>query len=430
MTFIREMRRLLKLAAAVTIAGSGFIAAPAQAATINFGNCTSGGNYQSVSVDASGNFTISCQTQTGGAGTIAFTPSTYSVGAGATNTVAVTFTRTGGSTGTAQSSAQITGGCSVSPGQVTWANGDGAPKTVTVTATPGPTTCVLSGSWSNQAGSGNITATINVVNPNDPGQFSFSQPNSTTSVNTTYNITVQRGGGTAGDWDIPFTATPTGLTGHNVTPASPLQFRGASDTTKTIAIATGSTPGSLVLAFGTPVPVNGTPASPAPTLGGSITVTVQATATGCPTPGSNVITVADMPTANGQHFLINGSPGQIMVSKLPSIAGFNAVVTQTATQGTGPITRMEMAISKCPGEMDSFSTTQAFPWGGQVIYPCRVNSNITTNNSISLHVSAVNNANFCNVPNSGGPYYLNVRYEMPSCPYGNGICGASFQWNQ
>jgi hypothetical protein len=435
MTFIREMRRLLELAAAVTIAGSAFIAAPAQAANVTFSGCTSGAAYTNVSVNQSGDFTITCQAQNGN-GTIAFDPPNYTVNAGVTNTRDVTFTRTGGSIGTAQSSASITsGGCTVAPGQVNWANGDAAPKTVTVTATASAATCILSGGWSTQGGAGNITATINVLDPNNPGTFGFTAPNSGPSVNSTFNLTVQRTGGSAGDWDIPFTATPTGLTGQTFTPASPLQFRGASDTTKTIALTTGSTPGTIVFAFGTPVAVGATPPAPAPTMGGSITVTVQNNGP-CPTPGANVIIVGDMPAASGQHFLINGSAGQIMVSKLPSIAGFNAAVTQTSTQGTGPITNIEMAISKCPGDMDwsrnpaPGGAGQSFPWGGNVIYPCVQSSHILTNNTLSLHVNAINNASFCNVPNSGGPYYLNVRYEMPSCPYGNGICGASFQWNQ
>src|SRR6185436_13117322 len=111
MTFFRETWRLLSCAAAATIAGSAFIAAPAHAATVNFGNCTSGGAYSNVAVDGNGNFTITCQ-GANSPGTIAFSPTTYT--GNTSSTVTVSLTHNDGSTGSASSSVAVTsGGCVV-----------------------------------------------------------------------------------------------------------------------------------------------------------------------------------------------------------------------------------------------------------------------------------------------------------------------------
>lgn len=436
MTFIRETRRLLKWAVAVTIAGSAFITAPAQAATVNFGNCTSGGSYTNISADSSGNFTITC-TAANGTGTIAFNPTTYS---GSTSSqVNVTLTRTGGSSGAASSSVVAAGGCTVAPGSVNWADGDAATKTVTVNTTPGAATCTLSGNAVTTSGSSNISATVNVVDPNVPGTFAFAVPQSGPGLNQDYTFQIQRAGGSNGTYDVPFTAVPTGLTGASILEASPVRFN-SGETTKTLTLRTGTTGGSMLITFGTPIPV--APTTAATTAGGAITITVSSGATGnCGAPASNVVLLPDMPAAEGSHTLINLAQGQIGASKLPTLPPgvIGATITQTQTQGTGDITNIEIGISPCPGDIlygaptlplvdgvNGGNNQQRFGYS-----PCYSSSSFITNTSLNWHLTVSTHYGFCYAPVATGPWYVNVRYRLPNgCSYGLGNCGASFQWNR
>jgi hypothetical protein len=432
MTFFRETWRLLGLAAATTIAGSAFIAAPVQAATVNFGNCTSGGAYQSVSTDANGNFTITCSGGTT-TGTIAFAPGSQTVNVNQPATLSLT--RSGGSSGAASASVSVSaGGCTVAPGSVTWTDGDASAKSVTVTTTPGPATCNISGNAVTTAGSNTISATVNVVDPNVPGTFGFTASQSGPGLNQNFTFQITRTGGTNGSYDIPYTAVPTGLTGASVTPGSPIRFENG-ESTKTLTLATGSTAGSMTITFGTPIPV--APTTAPTTAGGPITITVVGAGTGnCPSTASNVVMLADMVAGEGAHQLINLSPGQIGATKLPTLpAGIiGATITQTQTQGTGDITKLEIGISPCPGDimygapasLGGADNQQRFGYS-----PCYTSSSFITNISVAWHLTVAGHYAFCYAPTATGPWYLNVRYTMPNgCAYGQGNCGASYQWNR
>jgi hypothetical protein len=434
MTFFRETWRLLGLAAAATIAGSAFIAAPVQAATINFGSCASGGTYTNVAVDGSGNFTITCTAVGPQPGTIAFSPNTYT--ANVSSQVTVSLTRSNGSAGAASSSVTAAGGCAVAPGSVSWTDGDAATKTVTVTTTPATGSCTLSGSTVTTAGSTTISATVNVVDPNVPGTFAFSQPQSGPGLNQDWSFTIQRTGGTNGTYDIPFTAVPTGLTGASILEASPIRFN-TGETTKTLTLRTGSTAGSMVVTFGVPIPV--APTTTPTTAGGAITLVVTAGTGNCPSPASNVVLLPDMPVGEGAHTLINLAPGQIGSSKLPTLpAGVvGATITETQTQGTGDISRIEIGISPCPGDLlwgakasDGGPGTNQQVAGGSY-QPCYTSSPFISNVSVAWHLTVSGHYAFCYAPVATGPWYVNVRYTMPAgCSYGQGNCGASFQWNR
>lgn len=428
MTYLREAGRLLQWAAAVAIAGAGFLTAPVQAANVTFSGCTSGAAYTNVQVDASGNFTITCQAQSA-AGTIAFGQNAYS--GNTSSTVAISLTRTGGSTGAASSSVSVTnGGCTVSPGSVQWADGDAAPKSATVTTTPGPATCTISGNAVTTSGSTTIQTTVNVVDPNQPGTFAFSASQSgPTAGGSNFTFQITRSGGSNGAYDVAFTATPTGLTGASIVEASPIRFN-AGETTKNLTLVPGSTAGSMLIHFVSATPV--APNTTATTVGADITINVTNQTTGCPATPSNVIILPDIPQSEGAWILANADQGKIASAKLPVVnpALFGGVLTQTSTQGTGPITRIEMAISKCPGDF-TYYLQQPRVYPGTTYYPCYTSSSFITNNSLRWHLTVGNHFAYCYAPTSDGPWYINMRYEMPNgCPYGSGNCGASVQWNR
>ena len=105
--------------------------------------------------------------------------------------------------------------------------------------------------------------------------------------------------------------------------------------------------------------------------------------------------------------------------------------------GTGDITVMEIGISPCPGDItwgakaaDGGPGTNQQVAGG-TYQPCYTKSSFITNVSVAWHLTVSGHYAYCYAPVATGPWYVNVRYTIPGgCTYGQGNCGASFQWNR
>ncbi|MEG4283530.1 Calx-beta domain-containing protein [Microcoleus sp. A006_D1] len=147
-----------------------------------------------------------------------FSTPTFSVNENGTPVAAVTVTRTGSSAGTASATVNLTNGTAVAPGDynnapitVNFANGDTAPKTITVpivddTLVEGNETVNLS--LTNPTGTSRVTlgtqstATLNIIDNDTPpvGTLQFGAPTFSVNENGTAvaAVTVTRTGGSAG----------------------------------------------------------------------------------------------------------------------------------------------------------------------------------------------------------------------------------------
>ena len=125
----------------------------------------------------------------------------------------------------------------------------------------------------------------------------------------------------------------------------------------------------------------------------------------------------------------------ILRGRRHSLGGIlGATITSTQTQGTGDITKLEIGVSPCPGDILYGATTVL---GGSNFQqncgysPCYTASSLITNVSVAWHLTVSGHYAFCYSPVATGPWYVNIRYTMPGgCTYGQGNCGASFQWNR
>lgn len=433
MTFLRELRRLLLAATATAIASTAFLAAPTQAATVTMGSgCSSGSTYTGVTIDANGNFTIQCSGGgAGGVGTVGFSPTSYNVPVG--GQVALTITRMNGSTGPVGANMTVSSGnCTLSAASVSFADADNSPKTVNVNGN-GVGTCTVSMAVTGGAVAGSTTATVSVDPTNAPGTFGVSIANASVGENAVVTVQLTRTNGTTGTFDVSYTLTPTNINGATITP-SPMRFN-SGEGTKTVQVNTGTlasgTTGTLVVAVTGAVAV--APTTGTATFGGSATITVGTTSA-CPATPSNAVQLSNLGN-EGQWNLVNLSNGQIGYMALPSLpaAILGATITQTQTQGSGEITKLEIGISKCPGDimygapssLGGANNQQRFGYS-----PCYSTSTQVSNNSLNWHLTVGTHYAFCYSPASEGPWYVNVRYTLPSCAYGQGNCGSSFQWNR
>lgn len=102
---------------------------------------------------------------------------------------------------------------------------------------------------------------------------------------------------------------------------------------------------------------------------------------------------------------------------------------------SGPISgegsKVEVAISQCPGDMNEYWLTQQRSYNGTQYYPCYVEgsggSQILQVSHSFGEASFPASLNYCFTRPEQGPWYVNVRYTYESCPYQE--CGYSVQWN-
>lgn len=367
-------RRIAAGAAAMLLLAGGL---PAWAATATLNGVTTNTcTYTASAIDASGNIAVTCN-NTPSAGQIAFAQTSYSADINNAS-FQVNVNRNSGSSGAVGATVTAGGGCTVAGGASTTVSfGDGlsTPVALVVGTPPTPTTCTLtlSAATGTPAPTLGGPASINVTDPTLPGTFSFQSPTSTATTGiSNHSVTILRTGGTAGTYDVVWEAAVTGLTGQSASP-NPVRF-GPGETTKSITLTTGSTPGTVAFAIGTAaapvVPV--APTVTATTASGTHTVTVSQP-TGCPTPGTNV-TVLNAPTIaspTAQRYAVSGPVGQIISIPAPAttfrIRTFDTVSTPASGFGTS------FGLVRCPADTPSGQQTGPVPckkqggWSGNTL---------------------------------------------------------------
>ena len=122
-----------------------------------------------------------------------------------------------------------------------------------------------------------------------------------------------------------------------------------------------------------------------------------------------------------QHRMASG-----VVASFPIVTPPDGKASIVFTQGQQPSTpagvTTELAISRCPGVIEPAAS------------PCYQNTTFVNNNQIVAFIQPVNGwvdqatlgLQGCWAPVNSGPFYVNVRWTYPTCPFAS--CGFSLQW--
>ncbi|APV50810.1 hypothetical protein BWI17_14605 [Betaproteobacteria bacterium GR16-43] len=152
-------------------------------------------------------------------------------------------------------------------------------------------------------------------------------------------------------------------------------------------------------------------------------------ASDCPALPSNVVMLPDLQAIN-VPLLVLLPQGVIGATKVPHLSGnrISGILMsgETSAAYTPNPAVMTMAFSKCPGDL-SYHTQQIDPTYGDVCYLRAMNLNY---NELMWTTStgAIVPPGMCRLPEAGGPWYINVRYEHNGCAYGAPSCGTALQW--
>jgi hypothetical protein len=123
------------------------------------------------------------------------------------------------------------------------------------------------------------------------------------------------------------------------------------------------------------------------------------------------------------------SSGNIAYAPLPTLTTSKSGVVHNSesTNSPDPVT-VELAISKCPGQVDNSLGTACYVKSGvrnltDIYWMIGSSSGIT-------NATVANAYGICWTDPSQGPYYVNIRwtYQAGSCT-GGGACGFNVQWN-
>ena len=189
----------------------------------------------------------------GNPGTVEFSAVTFSGTEGGSATITVT--RTGGTTGPASADIVVTGGTATgggsdytftSPTTVSWADSDGAPKTVTIPLTldpvfdPGETIDIALQNVVNATTGAQTAATVNIIDPGNPGSVEFSAATFSGTEGGNATITVTRTGGATGPASVDIVVTGGTATGggsdYTFTSPTTVSWANGDATPKTVDI--------------------------------------------------------------------------------------------------------------------------------------------------------------------------------------------------
>lgn len=190
-------------------------------------------------------------TDPGNPGTVEFSSATFSGTEG--GSAIVTVNRTGGATGPASADIVLTGGTATngsdytftSPTTVSWVDGDSAPKTVSIPLTldaffdPGETIDIALQNISNATTGTQTTATVDIIEPGNPGTVEFSGATFSGTEGGNAIVTVTRAGGTTGPASADIVvAGGTATSGSDYTFTSPttVSWADGDSTPKTVTI--------------------------------------------------------------------------------------------------------------------------------------------------------------------------------------------------
>jgi hypothetical protein len=349
---------LLRRTAAILSAAATFlIAGQASALQVTMGGAVTaqcGSATMSVTVD--GNVSISCSSGSTTSATFTLSaPATLGPNVMTVNEIQVN--RSGSMIDAINVPFSATG-CTPTTGQVTFGAGISTPQSIAVT-TPASGSCGITlGTPSSPGvlGSPN-SATIAIVDPNANVSFTFAAAATATQIGAAASmLTVQRSGGSAGTWNVPYTVS--GATTAATVGGSTLSFAPGSSSA-TIAVTPAATapagvtlPANLTVTLATPTPGAGAAGGQTGSIGAipSENVTVgPAPAGGCPAPPAGMLEATL--GGPGNVLLQMQSSNQVVSIPLPAppTGRYTAQITLSESAGGAytpqPVTRTPRAPS-------------------------------------------------------------------------------------
>jgi hypothetical protein len=431
-TLLRRTAATLGAIAALTATGL----ATAQTVTLS-GTTTNSCAYQTMTVSPSGSVQVTCTT-TNSAGTFRLVAPS-SLPTSFTTTTEVSVARSSGTTGSIDVAFSVLGsGCSpVTSSPLTFADTVGGSQPIVLNTSPTDgASCTVSITPAPPGVSGSPTSkTISIVNPDSNVTFAYSGANPIpASVGSgPILITVNRAGGTANQWTVPYTfpyASSMGTVSGTLN--FPANSSAASVSYSPPATAPASLPATLNITLGTPTTTAVTAQTGTITGSNIIPINLTGPAAGCPVPETALRDAA----SDGFVTHLRMPGGDIATWALPPVnrgaaSGiFGLYETAFSTPPVG--FSIEIHINKCKGLIQPttdacyLSTTNSK--GGERKWITRLIPGTKFDT-----VAHVVTAGYCYTPSTDGPYYINVRYNFPTgctalATLGGGNCGWDAVW--
>jgi hypothetical protein len=342
--------------------------------------------------------------------------------------------------------------CTSTASSVSFADGDAVAKPIIIAVgAVADTTCTvtLTGASVGNLGSP-LTKNMTAKDPNADVVFAMANPSTSADVGgVARQIIVTRSGGSANAWTVPFTLSgPLTLSGQmiagtgSVSPATHVLNFAENSTQAVITYSPPSStpasptlPSTLTVLLGTPAAVvpGGLQQGTKDTANDTTQLTLSGPAAGCPVQQTDVV---DLYGA-GKLTTTKLASGGIATFKMPTPETVRGIVmsslkfTLSETTSTYPNApwSYEIHVNKCRGLVQPSSTDKCYASSGNRSIFEKVIFTKTTASGTYSTAAGITGAGYCYAPASGGPYYINIRYNYASCPYQGGTaCGWMAQW--
>jgi hypothetical protein len=333
---------------------------------------------------------------------------------------------------------------------ISFVDGETTKNIVVTTTATANTTCSVTLQQPSAGTRGTpYTKSFSVTDPDGDVTFGFASPTSARSVaGGALNIVVERRGGTNNAYTVPYTLsgdlTASGaMIAGTGTVSGSLSFTGGSGgnqtdnityTPPTTTPTMPALPANLVITLGTPSPTStGAQTASIDPLDKVHTLTLNGPAVGCPaaqTPlndlgGQGKLTTVKL-TSGGIATFSMPVPGTDRTGKVLSSLRF----TLSETTVTFPVApwNYEIHVNKCRGLVQPSASDKCYAVSGQKSIFEKIIFTKTTSSGTFSTAAGITGAGYCYAPASGGPYYINIRYNYSACTAIGGYCGWMAQW--
>jgi hypothetical protein len=443
-TFLRRTAATLGAIAAMTVTGAAAQTMTLSGTTAN--TCT----FSTMSVAPNGNITVQCGGGSASPGTFTLSAPTTLTAGDTTSASTIRVLRSNGSAGPANVNFTVTGaGCTSAATGVSFVDGDAVAKPIIVTASTTPeTTCTVALTFTDAGQIGSpATKTMTVKDPNADVLFAMANPATSADVGgSARQIIVTREGGSANAWTVPFslsgalTASGQMIAGAgSVSPSTHVLSFPANSTQATITYTPPSTapaavtlPASLTVLLGTPVAViPGTQQGTKDTANDTTALTLNGPAVGCPVAQTDVVNLEGAGKLTTTK-LPSGGIGTFMMPTPETVRGVvmsSLKFTLSETTSSYPVApwNYEIHVNKCRGLVQPSTTDKCYAVSGNRSIFEKVIFTKTTASGTYSTPAGITGAGYCYAPASGGPYYINIRYNYLRCNIA-GNCGWMAQW--